>query len=48
MEQWKSQLMGSVNSLDRLKKYINVTPEEEEAISTLGDNSVFCVPDGQG
>ena len=35
MEQWKSQLMGSVNSLDRLKKYINVTPEEEEAISTL-------------
>jgi len=35
MEQWKSQLIGSVNTLDRLKKYINVTPEEEEAITTL-------------
>ncbi|MBN1635868.1 MAG: KamA family radical SAM protein [Deltaproteobacteria bacterium] len=35
MEQWISQLQNSVNSLDKLKKYINVTPDEEKAITTL-------------
>ncbi len=36
MEEWKQQLRNSVNTLDRLKAIINVTPEEEKAITTLG------------
>ncbi len=36
MEEWKEQLRNSVNTLDRLKSIINVTPEEEKAITTLG------------
>jgi lysine 2,3-aminomutase len=36
MEEWKQQLRNSVNTLDRLKPIINVTPEEEKAITTLG------------
>ncbi|MCK5683317.1 KamA family radical SAM protein [bacterium] len=36
MEQWKDQLNNFVNTLDRLKKYINVTSEEEQAINELG------------
>ena len=35
MEEWKIQLQNSVNTLERLKEYINVTPEEEKAIATL-------------
>ncbi len=35
MEEWKLQLQNSVNTLERLKKFINVTPEEEKAIATL-------------
>ena len=36
MEEWKRQLQNSVNTLERLKKFINVTSEEEAAITTLG------------
>ncbi len=35
MESWVEQLRNSINTLDRLKKYITVTPEEERAIQTL-------------
>lgn len=35
MEEWIQQLKNSVNTLNRLKKFINVTPEEEKAIKTL-------------
>jgi len=35
MEEWMEQLQNSVNTLDRLKKVITVTPEEEKAISSL-------------
>ena len=51
MEEWIAQLQNSVNSLERLKEYINVTPEEEEGITTLhpvGYNSLFCFFDGPG
>lgn len=35
MEAWQIQLQQSVNTLEKVKKYINVTKEEEEAITTL-------------
>lgn len=35
MEQWKKQLEGFVNTLEKLKEYINVTEEEERAINEL-------------
>jgi lysine 2,3-aminomutase len=35
MEEWIKQLQNHVNTIDRLREYINVTPEEEEAILTL-------------
>ncbi|HJO92446.1 MAG TPA: KamA family radical SAM protein [Victivallales bacterium] len=35
MEEWKKQLENFVDTLDELKKYINVTPDEEKAINTL-------------
>jgi lysine 2,3-aminomutase len=35
MEEWIAELENSVNTLDKLKKFINVSPEEEEAITTL-------------
>ena len=35
MEAWVEQLQNSVNNLDKLSKYINVTPEEKEAVSSL-------------
>lgn len=35
MEEWVEQLQNSVNTLERLKKYINVTSEEEEAITSM-------------
>ena len=35
MEKWVEQLQNSVNTLERLKEYIDVTPEEEKAIATL-------------
>ena len=35
MEQWVEQLQNSVNTLDKLKAYINVAPEEEKGITTL-------------
>jgi len=34
-EDWLWQLRNSVNTLERLREYINVTPEEERAIKTL-------------
>jgi len=33
MEAWKEQLQESVNSLKRIKSLINLTSEEEKAIS---------------
>ncbi|CAB5079434.1 Lysine 2,3-aminomutase (EC [Olavius algarvensis associated proteobacterium Delta 3] len=35
MEAWKEQLHNHVNTIDRLKEYIHVTPEEEEAIGEM-------------
>ena len=35
MEEWVEQLQDSVNTLEKLKSYINVTEREEEAITTL-------------
>jgi len=35
MEAWVEQLQNSVNTLERLKDYIEVTPAEEKAITTL-------------
>ena len=35
MEDWLHQLQNSVNALDGLKAFVNVSPEEEEAITTL-------------
>ena len=34
MEEWVEQLQNSVDSLERLREYINVTDREEEAIRT--------------
>ena len=36
MEEWVEQLQNSVTTLDRLEAYINLTPEEEKAISVMG------------
>jgi len=36
MGEWKEQLRNSVNTLEKLRDVIDVTPEEEEAIKTLG------------
>ncbi|MBW1893528.1 MAG: KamA family radical SAM protein [Deltaproteobacteria bacterium] len=35
MEEWTEQIKNSVNTLERLKTLVNVTKEEEEAITTL-------------
>lgn len=35
MEEWIEQLRNPVNTLERLSEFINVTPEEKEAIETL-------------
>ncbi len=35
MEEWIEQLQKSVSTLEKLKAYINITPEEEKAITTL-------------
>jgi lysine 2,3-aminomutase len=35
MQAWLKQLQDSVNTLDRLREYIKVTPEEEDAIENL-------------
>ncbi len=35
MEEWTEQIKNSVNTLERLKALVNVTKEEEEAITTL-------------
>jgi len=35
MEKWIEELQNSVNTLDKLRNYIRVTPEEEKAITTL-------------
>ncbi|MFO7784991.1 MAG: KamA family radical SAM protein [Thermodesulfobacteriota bacterium] len=35
MEEWMEQVRGFVNTLDKLKQFINVSPDEEEAITTL-------------
>jgi lysine 2,3-aminomutase len=36
MEAWQQQLRDAVRTLDQLKSYINVTPEEARAIAELG------------
>ncbi|MHC4196364.1 MAG: KamA family radical SAM protein [Planctomycetota bacterium] len=33
--QWQEQIRNQVNTLEKLSRYINVSPEEEEAIETL-------------
>ena len=35
MQEWVEQLQNSVTTLERLREYINVTPEEDEAISIM-------------
>ncbi len=35
MEEWIEQLQNSVNTLEKLSKYINITPEEKKAVETL-------------
>ncbi len=35
MEPWREQMKNMVNTLDRLREFIHVTPEEEEAITTM-------------
>lgn len=35
MEEWQRQMKNQVNTLDALKTYIDVTPDEEEAILTM-------------
>jgi len=35
MDEWVEQFQNSVNTLDRLKTFVKVTPEEEKAIHTL-------------
>lgn len=35
MENWKDQIRNMVNSLERLEEYVNVTPDEKEAITTM-------------
>ena len=35
MEAWVEQLRGAVDTLERLREFINVAPEEERAITTL-------------
>lgn len=35
MEAWVEQLKESVNTVDRLKRFINLTAEEENAVSTM-------------
>lgn len=35
MEEWQKQLQRSVNTLERVKEYINITPEEEKAITSM-------------
>ncbi|MBT8406667.1 MAG: radical SAM protein, partial [Deltaproteobacteria bacterium] len=35
MEEWIEQLQNSVNTLEKLKEYINVSPEEEDGIKKL-------------
>ena len=35
MEKWVAQLQEEVNTLERLKKFIHVTPDEEDAIATM-------------
>jgi len=35
MEEWQVQLQNFVDTLDKLKQFINVSPEEEEAITSM-------------
>lgn len=35
MESWKEQLKNHVNTLERLSRFIEVTPEEQEAITSM-------------
>ena len=35
METWVSELRNMVNTLERLREFIRVSPEEEAAIKTL-------------
>ncbi len=35
MEAWMEQVRNAVNTLDKLQEYINVTPDEERAVTTL-------------
>lgn len=40
---WRWQLSNSVTTFDGLKNYLNVTPQEEEAIAKVGERYVFRV-----
>jgi len=44
VDDWVEQLQNSVNSLESLKKYINVTSEEEKAIKVLSDTKWGTTP----
>jgi lysine 2,3-aminomutase len=35
MEEWKEQIKNFVDTIDKLKEYINITDDEKEAINTL-------------
>ena len=35
MEEWQRQIQDAVNTLEKLRKFIRVTPDEEKAITTL-------------
>ncbi len=35
MEEWQYQMQNHVDNLEKLKEFINITPEEKEAIETL-------------
>ena len=48
--EWQHQLREFVNTIDKLKQYVNLTLEEENFLGTtenhLGHNSLFRCPDG--
>ncbi|WP_045215820.1 KamA family radical SAM protein [Desulfonatronovibrio magnus] len=35
MQEWITQLQNIVNNVDKLKKYINLSPQEEEAVTSM-------------
>ena len=39
-EEWKKQQQGLVKTVEQLREYINVTPEEEEAIAIAKEKNL--------